>query len=248
MIEFVNVYKSFGDFQVLQGMSIVFPKGKTTVLLGRSGTGKSVTIKHILGFLAPDSGNIFINQEDTATFTQKKWRSIRKNIGVSFQGSALFDSMSVLDNVIFPLKEHSKKSAAEIEEIAIKKLEIVGLKDHFKKMPNEISGGMQKRVALARAIALDPAAVLFDEPTSGLDPIVTSVIDDLVKKTQEHTGCTFIIISHDMNSAFRVGDKIAMLYQGKIIEEGDKEEFRNSSNRLVQQFIHGSLEGDFKIN
>ena len=248
MIEFIDVYKSFGDFKVLQGMSLVFPKAKTTVLLGRSGTGKSVTLKHILGFLAPDKGKVLINQEDTASFSKKKWRQIRRNIGISFQGSALFDSMNVLENVAFPLREHSNESIKNILLKATEKLELVGLKDHIKKMPNELSGGMQKRAALARAIALDPEVVLFDEPTSGLDPIVTSVIDDLVKKTQQHTGCTFIIISHDMNSAFRIADKIAMLYQGKVIEEGSAQSFKNSKNSFVQQFIHGSLEGEFKIS
>ncbi len=247
MIEFVDVYKSFGNFKILQGMSLVFPKKKTTVLLGRSGTGKSVTIKHILGFLAPDSGMVLIDQKDTSMYSKNEWRGVRKNIGVSFQGSALFDSMSILENVTFPIREHSKLSSAEIIEKAMEKLETVGLEEHVKKMPSELSGGMQKRAALARAIALDPDVVLFDEPTSGLDPIVTSVIDELVKQTQEKTGCTFIIISHDMASTFRVADKVAMLYQGKILEEGTVEEFKNTTNPLVLQFIHGSLEGDFKI-
>ena len=205
-------------------MSLVFPKKKTTVLLGRSGTGKSA-------------------QE----YSKKEWRRVRKNIGVSFQGSALFDSMNILENVAFPIREHSKMNSAEIIEKAMEKLEVVGLKEHVKKMPSELSGGMQKRAALARAIALDPDVVLFDEPTSGLDPIVTSVIDELVKKTQEKTECTFIIISHDMASTFRVADKVAMLYQGKILEEGTVEKFKNTTNPLVLQFIHGSLEGDFKI-
>ncbi len=247
MIEFVNVYKSFGNFKILQGMNLVFPKAKTTVLLGRSGTGKSVTIKHILGFLAPDRGRVLIDQKDTSMYSKKQWRQTRKNIGVSFQGSALFDSMSILENVAFPIREHRKMSNAQIIEKAMEKLEVVGLKEHVKKMPSELSGGMQKRAALARAIALDPDVVLFDEPTSGLDPIVTSVIDELVKQTQKKTMCTFIIISHDMASTFRVADKVAMLYQGKILEEGTVEEFKNTTNPLVLQFIHGSLEGDFKV-
>ena len=160
MIEFVNVYKSFGNFKILQGMNLVFPKAKTTVLLGRSGTGKSVTIKHILGFLAPDRGRVLIDQKDTSMYSKKQWRQTRKNIGVSFQGSALFDSMSILENVAFPIREHRKMSNAQIIEKAMEKLEVVGLKEHVKKMPSELSGGMQKRAALARAIALDPDVVL----------------------------------------------------------------------------------------
>ena len=242
MIEFIDVYKSFGDYHVLQGMSLVFPKGKITVVLGGSGTGKSVTIKHILGFLKPDSGKIFINGGDTSNFKEKQWRDLRKKMGISFQNSALFDSMNVLDNVLFPLKEHSKKSAKVIHYLAIEKLKLVGLKEHIDKMPSELSGGMQKRVALARAIVLDPEIVLFDEPTSGLDPIATAIIDDLVKKTQEYTGCTFIIISHDIQSTFRIADKIALLYQGKVVEQGNVNFFKNSQNPLIQQFLHGSLD------
>lgn len=247
MIEFIDVYKSFGSFHVLQGMNLVFPKGKITVVLGRSGTGKSVTIKHILGFLKPDKGKIFINGKNTNYLKEKQWRQLRKKMGISFQGSALFDSMNILENVLFPLQEHSKENLKTITKLAIEKLTLVGLKEHIYKMPSELSGGMQKRAALARAIALDPEIVLFDEPTSGLDPIVTAVIDDLVKKTQQHTGCTFVIISHDIQSTFRIADKIALLYQGKIIEEGDINHFKNSQNPLVKQFLQGSLDGDFKI-
>ena len=243
MINFCNVYKSFDNFHVLQGINLECPKGKTTVILGRSGEGKSVTIKHILGFMKPDKGEVFINGENTSLFDEKKWRSLRKTMGVSFQNSALFDSMHLLENVLFPLKEHSKKSMKENLQIAIEKLTLVGLSNqHIYKMPNEISGGMQKRVALARAMALNPQIVVFDEPTSGLDPIVTAIIDDLIKKTQRKTGCTFVIISHDLVSTYRVADKIALLYKGKIIEEGSKEQIQNSKNPLVQQFITGSLE------
>lgn len=247
MIVFKGVYKSFGHFNVLRDINLHIPTGKITVILGRSGSGKSVMLKHILGFLKPDAGEIFIQGKNTADFKPKDWFNMRKEFGMLFQDSALFDSMNVLENVAFPLREHSQKPDAEILDIAQEKLIAVGLKDHGFKLPSELSGGMRKRVALARAIALEPSLVMFDEPTTGLDPIVTSLINSLIVETQRKLSCTFLIISHDINSCLQIADRIAMLYDGKIIEQGDREQIQHTQNPLLQQFMKGELEGPFDI-
>ncbi|MDX2470868.1 MAG: ABC transporter ATP-binding protein [SAR324 cluster bacterium] len=247
MIEFKNISKSFGDQKILDGINIHFPKGKISVVIGRSGAGKSVILKQIMGFLQPDSGQVLIDGQDTTNFTPLEWRKIRKKFGMLFQDSALFDSMNVWENVAFPLIEHTSKSHSEIDTIVKEKLKLVGLNNAEQKATADLSGGMRKRVALARAIALDPEIVLFDEPTSGLDPIVTTVIDHLIIDTQRATGCTYIVISHDITAAFRIADKIAMIYDGKIVIDADKEEVKNTNDPLVKQFITGSLEGPFDI-
>ncbi len=247
MIEFRQISKSFGDQKILDGINIHFPKGKISVVIGRSGAGKSVILKQIMGFIQPDSGQVLIDGQDTTDFTPLQWRKIRKKFGMLFQDSALFDSMNVWENVAFPLIEHTSKSHSEIDIIVKEKLKLVGLNNAHKKATADLSGGMRKRVALARAIALDPEIVLFDEPTSGLDPIVSTVIDHLIIDTQRATGCTYIVISHDITAAFRIADKIAMIYDGKIVIDADKEEVKNTNDPLVKQFITGSLEGPFDI-
>ena len=247
MIQFDNVYKSFGNFDVLKGVNITLPKGKTNFIIGRSGSGKSVILKHILGFLRPDSGQIVIEDQETCDFKEKDWQSMRKRFGMLFQDSALFDFMTVRQNVAFPLVEHSGKSIDEIDEIVFKKLEMVGLKGHEEKVPSELSGGMRKRVAFARAVASDPDFVLFDEPTTGLDPIVCSVVDTLMKEAQQELNSTFIVISHDMNATFKIAHNIFMLYNGEIIMEGTPEDFQETDNPLIRQFIEGKLEGPFDI-
>lgn len=247
MIIFENVYKSFGQFHILKGVNLNFPTGKTTVVIGRSGSGKSVILQHILGFLTPTKGNIFVEGTDTSHFKKKEWLEVRKNYGMLFQDSALFDSMNVMGNVAFPLIEHTKKSKDEIENIVLNKLQMVGLKNQETKMPSELSGGMRKRVALARAIVMDPKLVLFDEPTTGLDPIVTTVIDSLIMETQQELGSTYVVISHDIKATFKIAHKVAMLYDGEIIVEGSSEEVKNSPNLLLQQFIKGETKGPFDI-
>ena len=247
MIHFKGIYKAFGAFEILKGVDLHFSRGEITVVIGRSGSGKSVILKHILGFLKPDKGEIIIRDRHTRDFRKKDWLDIRRSFGMLFQDSALFDSMSVLENVAFPLIEHTNKPKDEIFDIALKKLKMVGLVNAETKMPAELSGGMRKRVALARAIATDPELVLFDEPTTGLDPIVTTVIDSLIRETQQESGCTYIVISHDIEATFRVADKIAMLYDGEIVEEGTPDYMRNCENPLLQQFIKGEIEGPFNI-
>jgi len=247
MIRFDNVSKTFGDFTVLNGVNLSFPKGKISVVIGRSGAGKSVILKHIMGFLQPDHGSVWIDGEDTSNWNTQRWRKNRKKFGMLFQDSALFDSMSVWENVAFPLLEHTDKSRDEIDEIVRKKLRMVGLVNAEDKNPSDLSGGMRKRVGLARAIALDPEVVLFDEPSSGLDPIVTTVIDGLVLETQKETGCTYVVISHDMASVYRIADKIAMIYDGKVVIDGTSAEVQSSTDPLVHQFTNGALEGPFNI-
>lgn len=231
----------------MNGVSVRFPKGKISVVIGRSGAGKSVILKHILGFLKPDEGRILIDGQDTSVFTPKQWREQRKKFGMLFQDSALFDSMNVWENVAFPLIEHTRKSKDEIDEIVKRKLHMVGLVNAEYKSVADLSGGMRKRVGLARAIALDPEIVMFDEPTSGLDPIVTTVIDGLIKETQQETGCTYVVISHDITAVFRIADKITMIYDGKVVIDDKKEIVRHTGNPLVQQFLKGELEGPFNI-
>ena len=247
MIRFENVSKKFGTFQVLNGVNLRFPKGKISVVVGRSGAGKSVILKHIMGFLKPDSGKVFLDEQDTSNWDDLQWRETRKKFGMLFQDSALFDSMNVWENVAFPLLEHTNKSRDEIDEIVRRKLRLVGLVNAEMKNPSDLSGGMRKRVGLARAIALDPEVVLFDEPSSGLDPIVTTVIDSLVLETQQETGCTYVVISHDMNSVYRIADKITMIYDGAVVIDASPTEVKETKNPLVHQFVNGELEGPFNI-
>ncbi len=247
LVRFDNVYKSFGAFHVFNGLNLVVKKGSIHYIIGRSGSGKSVLIKHILGFLKPDKGKMLFDSKNVEKFSSKDWLNLRIKVGMLFQDSALFDSMNIFENVAFPLREHSKFPEDEIQDIVNHKLKIVGLGQHTKKMPSELSGGMRKRAALARAIALNPELVLLDEPSSGLDPIVTSVVDDLILNIQETINSTFIVISHDMSSTLRVAQVVSMLYNGKIVFEGSPAELKNTDEPLVKQFINGSLEGPFDI-
>jgi len=247
IIEFKNVFKSFGNFHVFKDFSLKIEQGQINFVIGRSGSGKSVMLKHILGFLKPDAGQILIYGQDSSQFNSRTWLEMRKKFGILFQDSALFDSMNVFENVAFPIREHTHFKQPEIDEIVREKLFIVGLAKHETKMPSELSGGMKKRVALARAIALNPDLVMFDEPTSGLDPIISTVVDDLIKETQKRLHSTFLVISHDMRATFRVADRISMLYNGKTIFSGNSKELQNAKDPLVQQFIHGATEGPFEI-
>ena len=241
MIRLVNLNKSFKSQQVLRDLNLTISSGQTTVIIGQSGGGKSVLLKHIMGLIRPDSGEVWIDREELNRLKERELYRVRKRFGMLFQEGALFDSMSVGENVAFPLREHKKMSHHEIEKVVAEKLALVGLSNIEEKMPSELSGGMRKRVALARAIALDPDILLFDEPTTGLDPIMTASIDRLITETQKRFQLTCVVISHDIQSVFRIAHHIAMLYEGKIIEEGTPEVFRQSSNKIVQDFLLGRI-------
>ncbi len=247
MIKLDEIHKSFGRQKVLDGLNLDIEDGKTTVIIGGSGGGKSVLLKHIIGLLKPDSGKVIVDGVDIASLNDRDLNEIRKKFGMLFQEAALFDSMNVMENVAFPLREHTRKKESEIREIVAQRLKAVGLPGVESKMPSELSGGMRKRVGLARAIALHPQIVLFDEPTTGLDPVMTEAINELIVETQRNFNLTCVVISHDVQSIFEVGHKIAMLYEGKIIEYGTSEEIRESSNPVLRQFLSGSLEGPISV-
>ncbi len=247
IIEIVDIHKSFGEQKVLDGVNLDIEEGKTTVIIGRSGGGKSVLLKHIIRLLKPDSGQVLINGTDITTLNDKDLNEMRKMFGMLFQESALFDSMNVGENVAFPLREQTKMKDDEIKKIVADRLRAVGLTGIENKMPSELSGGMRKRVGLARAIAMHPQMVLFDEPTTGLDPIMTEAINDLIIDTQKNFNLTSIVISHDVESIFKIGHKIAMLHEGKIVEYGTPEEIRNSNNPVLEQFLSGNTVGPIKV-
>jgi len=238
-----DLCKSFGSNHVLQGLNLEVNRGEDIVVIGGSGTGKSVLIKCIIGLLKPDRGTIYIDGEEITYYNEAKLNEIRKKFGMLFQFGALFDSMPVWENVGFGLKQHTNLKDNEIRDIVAEKLAMVGLKGVEYLMPSELSGGMKKRVSLARAIAMEPEILLYDEPTTGLDPIMADVINELIIQLREKLRVTSIAITHDMKSAYKIGDRIAMLYKGKIIEVGTPDEIKNSKNEIVQQFIQGKSEG-----
>jgi phospholipid/cholesterol/gamma-HCH transport system ATP-binding protein len=247
MIEIVDLYKSFGQKEVLRGVNLFIEKGQSMVIIGGSGSGKSVLLKHIIGLLRPDKGSVFIEGLDITKLNEKNLYKVRKKFGMLFQGAALFDSLKVWENVSFFLMRHRGISEKKAKEIAIEKLRLVGLVGVEDLMPSELSGGMRKRVGLARAIAHDPEILLYDEPTTGLDPIMADAINDLIIDLKKKLNVTSVAITHDMHSAYKIGDRIAMLYEGRIIEVGTPEEIKNSSNPIVRQFITGSAKGPIKV-
>ena len=237
MIKITDLYKSFNSFEILKGINLQIPENKITVIIGPSGCGKTVLLRHIIGLLKPDRGRVSIDGVDMNALDRVKQNKLRERFGMLFQHAALFDSMNVFENVAFPLREHTDLDEASIRRIVLEKLNLVGLKEIETKMPSDLSGGMRKRVGLARAIALEPEIILYDEPTTGLDPIMTEAIDNLILEMQRKLKITSIVISHDIPSSFRIADQIAMIYQGKIIEVGEPNVFRKSSHEVVQEFI-----------
>lgn len=247
MIKITNVYKSFGSTHVLRGLDLEVKKGESMVVIGGSGSGKSVLIKHIIGILKPDSGDVFVDSTNINRLKEHELYEIRKKFGMLFQSAALFDSLRVWENVGFALLRGKKHSEKEVREISSEKLGLVGLAGVEDLMPSELSGGMKKRVGLARAIAHDPEILLYDEPTTGLDPIMADAINDLIVKMREKLSVTSVAITHDMQSAYKIADRIAMLYEGRIIETGTPEEIRHTDNPVVKQFITGRATGPIKI-
>ena len=247
IIDLRRVHKSFGTEHVLQGLDLAVPRDSVSVIIGRSGGGKSVLLKHVIGLMRPDQGQVIIDGQDIAQLSERQMAPVRRKFGMLFQESALFDSMNVEENVAFPLQEHTGKNRREIRDIVTAKLASVGLKGMGQKLPSELSGGMRKRVGLARALALDPKIVLFDEPTSGLDPVMAAAINELILRVQSELGATCLVISHDISAAMRTGHKLFMLFGGKIIAQGTPEQIQNWDDEVVQQFIHGRAQGPIQV-
>jgi phospholipid/cholesterol/gamma-HCH transport system ATP-binding protein len=242
-VEFVEVHKAFGRNKILRGLNMGIPEDKISMILGPSGTGKSVCIKHMVGLLYPDDGDVLVHGESVPNMADDDLFEMRKKFGVLFQDGALFGSMNLFDNVCFPLRQHTDKSEDEIGEIVNRRLREVGLEGAADKMPNELSGGMRKRAGFARALVLDPDIVLFDEPDSGLDPVRTALLCELIQEIHEENGGAYVVITHDIMSAKRVAEYIAVLWKGRIVESGPAEELFNSDNQFVRQFLSGASRG-----
>lgn len=243
MIKIIDLHKSFGGNDVLKGVDLEIQKGESMVVIGKSGIGKSVLIKSIIGLLKPDRGKIFVDGTEVTSLNGKRLNDFRKKFGMLFQGAALFDSLTIGENVAFPLREHTNLSEREIRMKVKEKLQMVGMKDVEDLLPSELSGGMRKRVGLARAIAMEPEILLYDEPTAELDPILTDSINILIKEMKERLSVTSITITHDIMSAYKIADRIAMLHDGKIIAQGTPDEIRDSEDPVVRQFVTGSSAG-----
>jgi len=242
MIEVRGLYKRFGEHEVLKGIDLAVEEGSTVVILGGSGSGKTVMMKHMIGLLKPDRGQVLVEGEDIVPLEPAELELVRRKFGMVFQAAALFDSMTVFENVSFPLREHTRMNDGQMREIVRQKLDIVGLREIEEKYPAELSGGMRKRVGLARAIVMDPKIVLYDEPTTGLDPITTEYVDDMILEAKAKLGVTSVVISHDVASSFKVADKIAFLSGGLIVEQGPPSRLRNATHPALKQFLHSWFE------
>jgi phospholipid/cholesterol/gamma-HCH transport system ATP-binding protein len=242
-IEFIDVHKSFGRNHVLRGLNMGLPAGKISMIIGPSGTGKSVCIKHIVGLLYPDQGDVLVHGQSIPSLPDAELFELRRKFGVLFQDGALFGSLNLYDNVAFPLRQHTEKGDEEIAEIVNRRMREVGLGGEGEKMPNQLSGGMRKRAGFARALVLDPEIVLFDEPDSGLDPVRTALLCELIKEVHAENGGCYVVITHDIMSARRVAEHISVLWKGRIVESGPAEELFASENPFVRQFLSGEAAG-----
>jgi phospholipid/cholesterol/gamma-HCH transport system ATP-binding protein len=247
-IEVIDLVKQFGRTRILNGLNLGLPDDQISMVLGPSGTGKSVLIKHIVGLLYPDSGDVLVHGESIPNMTDDELFEVRKKFGLLFQDGALFGSMNIYDNIAFPLRQHTDKGEDEVADIVNQRLKEVGLGEATYKMPNELSGGMRKRAGFARALVLDPAIVMFDEPDSGLDPVRTALLCELIREVHEENGGCYLVISHDLGTARRIADFIAVLWKGRIVESGPKEELFNSDNEFVSQFLNAEVTGPLAMD
>ncbi|MFM8888791.1 MAG: ABC transporter ATP-binding protein [Solirubrobacterales bacterium] len=247
-IEVIDLVKQFGRTRILNGLNLGLPDDQISMVLGPSGTGKSVLIKHIVGLLYPDSGDVIVKGESIPALSDDELFETRKKFGLLFQDGALFGSMNIYDNVAFPLRQHTDKGEEEIESIVTRRLREVGLGEAHFKMPNELSGGMRKRAGFARALVLDPEIVMFDEPDSGLDPVRTALLCELIKEVHAESGGCYLVISHDLGTARRIADFIAVLWKGRIVESGPKEELFESENEFVHQFLGADVTGPLAMD
>jgi phospholipid/cholesterol/gamma-HCH transport system ATP-binding protein len=243
VISLRGVTKRFGSHTVLEDITFDVPRGRITAILGPSGTGKSVLLKNIIGLLRPEAGEIWVEGENIVGMSEKDLYRVRRKFGVLFQDGALFGSMNLYDNIAFPLREHTKKGEKEIRDIVTEKAGLVGLLDHLKKTPGEVSGGMKKRAGLARALVLDPDIVLFDEPDSGLDPVRVAYLDELVVNVQRETGATFFIITHNIPSVMRTAEYMGILFRSGLVKFGSKEDMKTTDNPIIRQFLSGRAKG-----
>ena len=244
MIRLVNIHKSFGPKRVLEGFSLDVLEGETMALIGYSGTGKSVAIKHIVGLLEPDQGTVYVDGQEVPTLSPDRLAALRANIGYVFQFAALFDSLTVRENVAMALRKRGDVSRAEIDDRVDEALELVDLPDVKTKFPAELSGGMRKRVGIARGIVRHPKYLIYDEPTTGLDPVTAAVIDELMVRMRERLRVTSVVVTHDMRTAYTVGSRIAMLYDGRVRQVGSVEEIRGTNDAVVRQFVEGRAHGN----
>lgn len=247
MIEFIDVYKSFGPKKVLRGVSLEVNIGEIMFVVGASGAGKSVLVKHLVGLLKPDKGQILLDGLDVSQLSEEEYYPIRKRCAMVFQNSTLFDSMTLLENVELPIRKHFKLKKKEVRERAMEKLALVNMQDVADRHASDFGDGMRKKVAIARALTLNPEFVIFDEPTTGIDPISAAIVDDLIRDLSDRLNVTSIVISHDVRSIFRVADRVAMLYKGTFRLDGPPSAYRNTDDPIVHQFINGLPEGPFEL-
>ena len=247
MIEFHDIHKAFGPKQVLKGVSITVDTGRVLYIVGTSGAGKSVLVKHLVGLIRPDRGRIVLDGQDITWLSERDMYPIRKKCAMVFQNSTLFDSMTLLDNVALPLRKHFAMSQKEARTAAMAKLELVHMEREASRVPGDIGDGLRKRVAIARALTLDPQFMIFDEPTTGLDPMAAANVDDLIRSLRADAGVTAIVVSHDLRSIFTVADRVAMIYQGQIRLDGPPSAFRETEDAVVHQFVNGLPEGPMKV-
>jgi phospholipid/cholesterol/gamma-HCH transport system ATP-binding protein len=247
VIEFIDIYKSFGSKHVLRGVNLTVRKGEIMFIIGQSGAGKSVLVKHLVGLLRPDSGRVMLDGRDVTDLEESAFYEVRKRCAMVFQNSTLFDSMTLLDNVALPIRKHFHVSQRVARERAMEKLALVGMSREAERFPADFGDGMRKKVAIARALTLDPEFVIFDEPTTGIDPISANIVDNLITDLSVRLGVTSIVVSHDLRSIFGVADRVAMLYQGSLILDGPPSAYRTTDNPIVEQFINGRPDGPMEV-